>query len=135
MQRLPILGQLDRDLACAIALGLIEDPHVAASPEAITLLDMNMRPLGTERDWLAGDDPLDVATRDYLVARREAATASVRRPGQTGWGSASAIKARDGTAGRARAAHELGRLLLAQRGVLANAPGAALQGVTNFLQR
>jgi hypothetical protein len=135
MQRLPILGQLDRDLACAIALGLIEDPHVAANPEAITLLDMNMRPLGTERDWLAGDDPLDVATRDYLVARKEVAAASVRRPGRTAWGSAGAIKARDGAADRACVAREKGRMLLVQRGVLANARGAALEAVTNFLQR
>jgi hypothetical protein len=124
MQRLPILGQLDRDLACAIALGLVEDPHVGASPENITLLDDQMRPLGTERDWLAGDDPLDVATREYLVARREVARASLIRPGQTAWGSASAVKARDGASSRARAARDVGRLLLAQRGVLADARAA-----------
>jgi hypothetical protein len=131
MQRLPILGQLDRDLACAIALGLIEDPHVTASPEAITLLDDHMRPLGTEKDWLAGDDPLDVATREYLVARRDAARASVIRPGQTAWGSAGAVKARDDAIKRARAAHDAGRLLLVQRGVLADArsAGRKLMGV------
>ena len=34
MSRGLILGKLDRDLACAVALGLVESPHVAANQRA-----------------------------------------------------------------------------------------------------
>jgi hypothetical protein len=127
MSRDRILGQLDRDLACAVALGLVEDPRVVANLDVITLHDAFMRPLGAERDWLRGDDPLDAATRDYLQARREAAMTTVYRPGQSAWGAASAIKARDGATSRARQARDLGRALLAERGVLARARQAGLK--------
>ena len=122
-----ILQQLDRDLACAVALALVEHPRVVASLEAVTLHDAQMRPLGTERDWLRGDDALVKATRDYLGARREANQATVRRPGQTGWAAASGIKARDAATARAVQARELGRGLLAERGVLARARAAGLK--------
>ncbi len=121
-----ILGQLDRDLACAIALNLVEEPGVVANLESITLHDSHMRPLGTVRDWLS-DDSLDVATRDYLHARREASTAGMRRPGQTGWAVASGIKARDAANERARLARDLGRTLLVERGILAAAKRAGLK--------
>jgi hypothetical protein len=122
-----VLGRLDRDLACAIALNWVEAPHVAVTPEAITLHDAQMRSLGTEYNWLRGDDPLDQATRNYLSARREASTASIRRPGETAWGAAAAIKKRDGANSRARQARDLGRSLLAERGVLVRAQKAGLR--------
>ena len=121
MSRDLILGQLDPDLACAVALGLVEHPRVAVSLEGLTLLDGSLQPVATVRDWLAADDPLDAATRAYLAARREATMTTVRRPGQSGWAAASVIKARDTANTRAAQARDLGRSLLAQRGVLAQA--------------
>jgi hypothetical protein len=125
--RSPILGQFDRDLACAVALSLVEYPHIIANLNALTLLDAGMRPVGTEHDWLRGDDPLDVATREYLAARRDASLASVRRPGQTGWASASAVKTREEANSRARRARDLGRSLLIERGVIAHARRTGLK--------
>jgi hypothetical protein len=125
--RTPILGQLDRDVACAVALAIVEHPNVIANLDSVTLLDASMRPLGTEPNWLGGDDPLDTLTRDYLRARREASTASVRRPGQTGWAAASAVKTRDEAIRRAQQARERGRALLVERGVIAGARQAGLK--------
>jgi hypothetical protein len=126
MYRAPLLGQLDRDLACAVALGLVEDTRIVANLESVTWHDNRMRPLGTVRDWL-GDDPLDVATRDYLRAKREASMTTVRRPGQTGWGVASNVKTRDLANERARAARDQARALLTERGVFAAARRAGLK--------
>jgi hypothetical protein len=127
MNRDRILGQLDRDLACAIALGLVEGPHVVANLESVSLHDEPMRLLGSVRNWLDGDDPLDAATRDYLRAKRDASAAAVRRPGQAPWGMAAAVKARDLANERARQARDLGRMLLAERGVLAQARRAGMK--------
>jgi hypothetical protein len=127
MSRGLILGQLDQDLACAVALGLVENPRVAANPDAITVHDGAMRPLGTVRGWLDGDDPLDGATRDYLQARREANATTAPRPGQAPWVAAAAIRTRDGANQRARAARERARDLLAQRGTFAQARAAGLK--------
>jgi hypothetical protein len=131
MPRDLILGQLPKDLACAIALHIIEDNRVVANLEALTLHDERMRPLGTVRDWLAGDDPLDVTTRDYLKAKREASMTTMPRPGQSAWAAASATRTRDAANQRARQARDLGRMLLAERGVLAHArqKGLPLIGV------
>jgi hypothetical protein len=105
----------------------VEDPRVVASLEAVTVHDAHMRPLGSVRDWIDGSDPLGAATREYLTARRDAGKASAPRPGQGGWGAASAAKARDGANNRARQARDLARTLLAERGVLAQARGAGLR--------
>ena len=67
-----IFGQMPRDLACAIALGMVEAPRVGINVQSITLLDAQMRPADKVDNWLDGDDPLDVATRDYLRARQNA---------------------------------------------------------------
>ena len=61
--RAPILGRLDRDLVCAVALALVEYPQVIVNLEAVTLLDARMQPLGTEPGGLGGNDPLDTLTR------------------------------------------------------------------------
>jgi hypothetical protein len=121
-----ILGQLDRDLACAVALGLVESPRVAANPDAVTVLDEYMRPVGTVRGWLDGDDPLDVATREYLRARIEAYQTTRPRPGQPPWMAAAAIRTRDAANQRARAARDRAREALAQRGTLDTARAAGL---------
>src|SRR4051812_44117210 len=104
MSRALILGRLDRDLACAVALGLVEDPRVVANSEAVTLHDGQLRPLGTERGWLQGDAPRDAAPRDYLRARSEAVKASSPSLQQSAWRSASAVRARDDANSRARQA-------------------------------
>jgi hypothetical protein len=127
MSRGLLLGHVPRDVACAVALGVVEDPRVVVTLEAVTLYDAAHRPLGTLPNWLAGDDPLDVATRDYLRARQEASMTTVRRPGQTAWNYATGAKTRDAANGRAREARERGRALLAERGVLAYARGAGLK--------
>jgi hypothetical protein len=129
MSRGLILGQLDRDLACAIALGLVESPRVAANPDAITVHDGAMRPLGTVRGWLDGDDPLDGATRDYLQARCEAYATTTPRPGQPPWMAAAAVRTRDGANQRARTARELARDLLTQRGTFTQARAAGLKAI------
>jgi hypothetical protein len=126
MSRGLILGQLDPDLACAVALGLVESPRVAANPEAVTVLDASMRPVGTVRGWLDGDDPLDVATREYLQARREANLTTTPRPGQAPWMATAAIRTRDAANQRAREARERARALLNQRGTFATARAAGL---------
>src|SRR5208282_5305993 len=95
MNREPILAQLDRDLACAVALGFIDMPRVVATLDSISLHDERMQPIGKESGWLAGDDPLDVATREYLLARRDLNMSTTRKHGQSGWAQSSAIKIRE----------------------------------------
>jgi hypothetical protein len=130
MSRGLILGQLDQDLACAVALGLVENPRVAANPEAVTVHDGHMRPLGTVRGWLDGDDPLDVATREYLRARQEANLTTTPRPGQAPWMAAAAIRTRDAANQRAQAARQRARALLDQRGTFAAARAAGLKVIS-----
>jgi hypothetical protein len=127
MNRGLLLGHIPRDLACAVALGFVEDARVVTTPEAVTLYDDRRRPLGTLPNWLAGNDPLDVATRDYLLAKRDASMTTTRRPGQSAWGYATAARTRDAANERARNARDVGRGLLAERGVLAYARTAGLK--------
>jgi hypothetical protein len=127
MKRTPILGQVDPDLACAVALGLVEWPRVVVSLEAITVHDAEMRAVGTVSDWLTREDALDAATHIYLAARREAGLTTMRRPGQSPWVAAAAIKTRDLANKRAVQARDLGRALLIERGVLAHAREAGLK--------
>jgi hypothetical protein len=127
-----ILGQLDPDLACAIALGLVEHPRVVANQEAVTVHDACMRPLGTARNWLDPEDALDAATHDYLGARREAGLTTVPRPGQSAWGAASAARTRDLATRRAVQARQVGLRLLAERGTLAHARAAGLNVLAGY---
>jgi hypothetical protein len=126
MARDLILGRLHQDMACAIALTIVENPHVVANLEAITLHDTAMRPLGTVRNWLTDTDPLDQATREYLSAKREASMVPARRPGQSDWVTVSGVKKRESATQRACRARELGRALLAERGILTQARKAGL---------
>jgi hypothetical protein len=125
MARDLLLGRLDRDLACAIALTILEDPCVTVNLEAITLHDGAMRPVGTVRGWLT-NDPLDVATGEYLSARREASMIPPRRPGQSDWVAVSGAKRRELANQKACRARERGWALLAERGFLARARKAGL---------
>jgi hypothetical protein len=74
-----LLGGLDRDLACAIALGFVDDPHVIADLEWIAILDADKRLRASQSGWLSTLDPLDVATREYLRAQRALARATGER--------------------------------------------------------
>ena len=116
-----LLGNvLDRDLACAVALGFVDLPRVATNPQTITIHDANMRPLGSVPDWLNSSDPLDVATREYLQARQEA-TLSGPKLNAKPWEATARTKAREVANQRALAAKARGKALLDERGVLTQA--------------
>ena len=119
MNREPILSQLDRDLACAVALGFIEMPRVVATLDTVSLLDERMQPIGKESGWLEGDDPLDVATREFLRAHRDMNMSTVRKPGQSGWAQSAAIKIREEALKKKAQARQTALQYLEQRGVLA----------------
>jgi hypothetical protein len=127
MARDLLLGRLHPDMACAVALSIVEDPHVVVNLESVTLYDESMRSLGCLRDWLTSDDPLDSATRAYLQAKRDHSRTTARGPGQTAWNAAAAAKSRDQATHRARQARDLGRQLLAERGVIARARQVGLK--------
>lgn len=112
-----------------MALAIVEDARVVANADALTFHDQNMRPVGTVAGWLNGDDPLRLATREYLQAKREATMTTVRRPGESGWAAASAARTRDAANQRARQARERGRALLTERGALAYARSKGLKFV------
>jgi hypothetical protein len=120
-----LLDELPPDLACAIALGIVEDPCVIVSLEAVTLQDTRQQPIGTQSGWLNPDDPLHAVTREYLKARREVTMLGARRPGSA-WSSAHAHKVREAANTRAIQAKIRGRMFLAERGVLDQARAAGL---------
>ncbi len=120
MSRGLLCNVLDRDLACAVALGFVDMPGVAANARTITIHDAAMRPLGSVSDWLDGNDPLDVATREYLQARQEA-TLSGPKMGAKPWEATARTKAREQANQRAIQARTRGKALLDERGVLARA--------------
>ncbi|MFL5245082.1 MAG: hypothetical protein ACJ8FY_23515 [Gemmataceae bacterium] len=126
MPRDLILGKLDPDLACAIALGLVEHNFIVANLEAITLHDEDFQTLGQQRDWLTDEDPLDVATHDYLAARREALFAGHHGEGDNAWAAAAAIGTREEANRRAVEAREAGRAILEERRVLESARAAGM---------
>ena len=117
MARDLILGQLLPDLACAIALGFVEDPRVTITLDAITLADPRTRMTRTQNDWLSAADPLDLLTRQYLSARLEAMK-SVLRPGMPPWDRTRLIKAREVATSLALQAKTQAGQLLEDRGVL-----------------
>lgn len=120
MSRDPLLNVLDRDLACAVALGYVDLPRVSTNTQTVTIHDANMGLVGSVPDWLSGPDPLDVATREYLHARQEATLAGTK-PGARPWEAAARAKSRDEATRRALEARARGKVLLDQRGVLTRA--------------
>ena len=123
MSREPILNELPPDWACAIALGLIENPRFVVSLDAVTLHDAHMHPISTQADWLSPDDPHDQVTREYLQARREAMAVNTKRSGAA-WAAAHATKLREAANQRAAQAKVRGHGFLAERGVLKEARAA-----------
>jgi hypothetical protein len=127
MTRDLILGQLHPDMACAIALGIVEDLHVTVTADAISLFDPRLRSTRTQTGWLAGADPLDEATRVYLHARRDAMLTTARPSSYgSGWRAAAAAKTRDASNTKAIQAKTRAFQLLEQRGVIGNATRSGL---------
>lgn len=116
-----ILGKLDPDVACAIALEIVECPRVGVCLEGVTLYNERLERIAVERDWLLPDDELHQATRDYLVARR-AMHRAAPRPGDYGsWAAATAARTRQQAITQALEARLKARLLLIERGIISTA--------------
>ena len=121
-----ILGKIDPDIACAIALDLVECPRVSVCLEGISVYDERLQQRGVERDWLHPDDELHQATRDYLMARRAMQKATPRYGETGGWAVASATKNRQQALNQALEAKVRARLLLIQRDVFKAARQAGM---------
>jgi hypothetical protein len=126
MPRGLILGKLDPDLACGIALGLVEHNFIVTNLESITIHDEDFETLGQQRDWLTDEDPLDLATRDYLTARRQALLAAHQGEADNAWAAAAGIASREEANRRAVEARATGRAILEQRRVLESARAAGM---------
>ena len=118
-------GTLHPDVACAIALGVVDNPNVTASLDALIVIDPRLRTSRTQTGWLNGTDPLLIATRAYLTARRDAML-NGPRPAQSGWAASSAVKARETANTRALQARGAALKLLQERGVLHHARRAGM---------
>jgi hypothetical protein len=116
----PPSATLHPDVACAIALGVVDDPNVTASLETLTVVDARLRTTHSQPGWLDGADALSVATREYLTARRDAMLNGPRRT-QSGWAASAAIKARETANIRANQARNTALKILQDRGVLHHA--------------
>jgi hypothetical protein len=126
MPRGLILGKLDPDLACAIALGLVEHNFIVTNLESITIHDEDFQPLGQHRDWLTDEDPLDQATREYLSARRQALLAARQGEADNAWAAAAGLATREEANRRAVQARATGLAILEQRRVLECARAAGM---------
>jgi hypothetical protein len=126
MTRELILNKLDPDLACAIALGLIEHNFIQANLECITIRDGDFEILGEQTNWLTEEDPLDAATRDYLVARHQALLAGHHGESDDAWAAAQAIGAREEANRRAIESRTAAKAILDERRVLGSARAAGL---------
>ncbi len=124
MSRTLLFGHLHPDLACAVALGFVHYPGLSVTADAILLVDPQQQIRQTQSDWL-GDDPLDLVTREYLSARREAMQ-QVIRPGAAPWAVSAARKVKEAANARAIAAKQRGYELLQERGILSHASRAGL---------
>ncbi len=129
MPRELLFGQLDQDIACAVALGFAEHRFVTVNADAITLQGPRSS-AQTKSGWLDGDDPLDVLTREYLTARRDAMLAGTPRPGANAWGASGSARKRDEANQRAIRAKNQARALLEERWVFARARAAGLVVLT-----
>ena len=116
----PPSAPLHPDVACAIALGVVDNPNVTASLDALTIVDPRLRTTRTQTNWLDGADALAVATREYLTARRDAML-NGPRPTQSGWAASATVKARETANIRANQARNTALKILQDRGVLHHA--------------
>ncbi len=116
----------DFDLACAVALGLVEHPRLHANARQVTLLDQRGQALSVHPNWLSPADPLQQLTLDYLRARDEAHR-TTDRPTHGGWSAAAGVKVREDAVLRANTAKRQATELLAERGVLVRAKNLGLR--------
>lgn len=126
MARPLILGKLDPDLACALALGFVEHNFIVVNRDFIQFHDADDRELGRQDDWLTEEDPLDQATRAYLDARIAAHQAGHVGQEDNAWAAAEAGAAREEANRMAIAARATGRALLEERKVLQSAKAAGM---------
>jgi len=126
MPRDLILNKLDPDLACAIALGLVEHNFIQANLESITIHDEAFEVLGHQTNWLTDDDPLDQATRAYLIARHQALLAGHHSESDNAWAAAQAIGTREEANRQAVEARATAKAILEERQVLESAKAAGM---------
>lgn len=119
----------DFDLACAVALGLVEHPRLLANARQVTITDHRGQTLSVHPNWLSPADPLQQLTLEYLRAREEAQK-TTSKPAYGGWGAAAGVKVRDEAVMRASAAKKQAAALLAERGALTRAGTLGLRVVS-----
>ena len=112
---------VDLDLACAVALGIVEAPRMVVNLHQINVLDQRGTIMQSATNWIIPSDPLHQLTRHYLEARTEAQKASSSNTYMKGYGNSTGIKSRDEANQRANLAKSKARQLLAEHGVLARA--------------
>jgi hypothetical protein len=122
------MAEVDFDLACAVALGIVECNWYLANVHQLNVFDRHLQPVAEYSNWLQPDDPLHQATRDYLVARNQVQQAVPRSYGQAGsWSNASQAKTRELSQMRANEARNFARQILHERGVITRAKSLGLK--------
>lgn len=119
----------DFDLACAVALGLVEHPQLVANARQVTITDHRGQAVSVHPNWLSPADPLQQLTLEYLRAREEAQN-TTSKPAYGGWGAAASVKTREEAVMRANAAKKQATALLTERGALTRAKTLGLRIVT-----
>ncbi|MFT3880464.1 MAG: hypothetical protein QM703_12480 [Gemmatales bacterium] len=111
---------LDADLACAIALGVVENSRMVTTIQQVNVLDSSGLVV-PHKNWLRETDPLHQLTKQYLQAKAESQQSGVHQRPQAGWNMEAALKARDQANERAMLILIQARQLLEARGVLKRA--------------
>jgi hypothetical protein len=124
---MPVTIDIDYDLACAVALGLIDSDRLVATAHQLTVLDPSARAVGVYSHWLRSDDPLHRATSDYFTARAAAVETPTTKSGITSWLRRDSQQAASPSLDRATRAKQLARKLLTERGVFARAARLGLR--------
>ena len=110
-------ARLNLDIACAVALGVVEHPCVNVNYSAIVFIDPDTRSEHKQSDWLDCSDPLHRATQDYLEARIEVLrTHSTYQ--RAGWSNIAAVKSRELATKRANDARGRAVAMLQERKVV-----------------
>ena len=108
---------LNLDVACAVALGLVEHPSVNVNYTTIVFIDPESRSEYRQSDWLDCSDPLHRATQDYLEARDEILRSQSTYQ-RAGWSNIGASRSRELAAKRAKDARSRGIAIVHERKVV-----------------
>lgn len=122
-----MLPLLDSELACAVALGVVEHPRLIANVYQITLLDHRGQALACLQDWLQESDRLHQLTKVNLKARAEAQQANVHYDCKSCWSASSATMTSDTATQLVIQTRTLSKQLLAKRGVFTKAQSLGLR--------